>query len=223
MPLVRGSHTQCDNWDYDNHPNRAQLARRCRRLEKLIKQWVSRFDRYGYDTRPGHRFLFAGFTPAGCPELAGNFRGSTGALLAYPDVGIHGDPSVGTPRNFVAISMRVHEQHCADLVAKFESLKTASAPAPSPQALLVRYAMLLCDLLEEIFRIHPYANGNGHAGRLLLFVMAHRQGYKTYAWHIDPRPPYSDALTKYRNGKRGPLEKLVIEALVGAPLKLRHK
>ena len=212
-----GTHTRCDAWDYEDHPQRAKIGKRCRKLEKLIRARPHRFDRYGFDTRPGHRFLFAAMTPPSCPELAGGFRGSAGALEFYP-VGVHGDPSVGTPAGFVAMSMSLFEEHCKDLVAAFELLTGPGAKSPSPAALLVRFGRILCDLLEELFRIHPYANGNGHAGRLFLFVMALRHGFHTYAWHIDPRPPYGTALVQYRNGKRSQLEKLVIEALSGGPL-----
>ena len=210
-----GHHSSCTDWDYKYHPDRGTITRRCRRLAKLVQKRPSRFDRYGFDTRPGHRFMFFGMAPASCPELAGNYRGLPNSPLSHYQVGIAGDTDVGIPANFVSIAMSVFEKHCSELTEAYLAAISDTNPAPKQRVLIARLVQLLCTLLEEFFRIHPYANGNGHAGRMMLLFMMIRQGFNPVRWSIDESPTYSEAIKAYRRGKKAGLHNFVMRAIVG--------
>jgi Fic family protein len=75
---------------------------------------------------------------------------------------------------------------------------------------------LVSALFEQFLRIHPFANGNGHAARLLLIAMLGRSGYWLQRFRIEPRPPeptYSEAIKASRDGNRAPLEQFVLSLL----------
>lgn len=199
------------DWDYSDHPNRSRVSRRCKRLERLVQKHPNRFDRYGFDTRPGHRFMFAGMAPPSCPDMVGAYRGSPVPHLANYKVGVPSDDKVGVPPGFVAFTMREFEKRCALVTAEY-----LSTTAAQPRTIrLVRLVAALCGLLEEFFRIHPYANGNGHTGRLLMLVLMARQGFNPVRWHIDESPAYHDAIRAYRRGKEKDLQKFMLKAIAG--------
>ncbi len=73
-----------------------------------------------------------------------------------------------------------------------------------------------CQVFELILRIHPYANGNGHAARFVLVAILGRYGYWLRQW-LDPRPPdppYTQLITDYRSGNREPLERFILQAII---------
>ena len=201
----------CTNWDYEDHPNRSRVTRRSKRLERLVQKHPKRFARYGLDTRPGHKFMFYGMTPESCPELVGSYRGSPTPSLANYSVGVPSDDKVGTPPGFVAFAMTEFERRCELVTAQYHD-----TTATQPRAVrLVRLVAALCGLLEEFFRIHPYANGNGHTGRLMMLVLMVRQGFNPVRWHIDDSPAYHDAIRAYRRGKEKDLQRFLLKAIAG--------
>lgn len=206
--MARGSHKSTTNWDYEDHPERHRVARRCKRLERLIQKRPKRFDRYSYSTRAGHRFMFHGMTPPSHSEFAGTYRGTAGTALEEYRIFFGG--MEGFEPRFVAIAMGSFEQQCHDLTTVFAS------ETSQPQAVrLLRLAEMLCILMEQFFRIHPFANGNGHAGRLMVMVLMVRQGFNPLQWRIDKSLQYHQAIHDYRRGKKKDLIKLMIKAIVG--------
>ena len=70
---------------------------------------------------------------------------------------------------------------------------------------------------QELLTIHPYANGNGHVARFLVWLLLGRYGYWPNSWTIDPRPNvlnYSAAISGHRRGNPVLLERLILEAVV---------
>lgn len=192
-----GSHTDCTDWDYETHPKIKQLRARCDRLTAWVAKRPTRFARYGFDTRAGHRLMFAPFAPPACTCFAGTFRGSSSCphLVNY-GVGVHGT-KVGAPPNHVAAQMAIFDSRCKLLF----STCAQSAASIDPAEAFVKLVDILCDLLESFFTIHPYANGNGHTGRLLVWVLLARHGFAPQKWSIDAKQPYGKALNAYRAGK----------------------
>ncbi len=82
---------------------------------------------------------------------------------------------------------------------------------------LVHHVQVVVALFVDFLEIHPYANGNGHMGRLIvLLLLAQRDIFPTRSWNIDPRPadpPYSNLISRYRSGDQEPLVKFVLDAL----------
>lgn len=58
--------------------------------------------------------MFATMVPAACPELAGNYRGSSSSHLQNYSVEVRGDDMVGTPPGMVALHMKLFEEHFAE-------------------------------------------------------------------------------------------------------------
>ena len=207
-----GSHTDCSDWEYDSHPERAKLKTRCERLASLITKWPHRFDRYGFDTRQGHAFMFKGLAPTACTCIAGGYRGSLDCptLTSY-NVHIGSDPRVGVDCRLVAWQIKSFEAECNAACIAFMSARK-SGKLQSHETLLL-FVQVLCDALERFFWIHPYANGNGHSGRLLVWTLLARYGMPPVKWAIDSKVPYNDALKAYRDGNKKPLVRLMLQAI----------
>jgi hypothetical protein len=209
-----GSHDDCASWDYEKHPNRSRVGVRALRLQQLMVDYPGHFLRYGLDTRSGHRFLFFGLAPSACLCLVGEYRGSaTCAALTSYGVHVPADPRVGVDPRLVGWQMQQFERDCAAACDAYEDWQSQSGPKAAPEAALLRFVQILCDALERILWIHPYANGNGHAGRLLVFAMLARHGFAPKRWSIDPKMPYSAALSQYRDGNKKPLVSFVLSTL----------
>jgi Fic family protein len=68
----------------------------------------------------------------------------------------------------------------------------------------------------EFLTVHPYANGNGHAARLIVWSILGRYGYWPDRWTVEPRPdpPYLELIVLYRNGNALPLESHILQMLI---------
>ena len=93
-----------------------------------------------------------------------------------------------------------------------------------PDGQLARHQKLIytvtfaCRVFEIVLRVHPYANGNGHAARFIVWAILGRYGFWPRSWPLDPRPPdppYSRLISEYRSGNHQPLEEFVIRAVIG--------
>ncbi len=82
----------------------------------------------------------------------------------------------------------------------------------------LRYLVALtCHVFELFLRIHPFANGNGHAGRLIVWSLLGRFGHWPRKWPVEPRPddpPYTELIKRYRDGDRVPLEAFMLKSLI---------
>lgn len=207
----------CPEFEYANHPGRrtilparvADLLIRLRRRDLDGREVAS-------DTRSGHRFLFESMTPDGHDYYAGHYRGEPFRCLEHYRVGIQGDARVGYPPHLVP----GHMDEFANLVrAAIEALDSGhNVPGTTPGEKLYFTVAVACRIFELLNRIHPYANGNGHAARLCIWAILGRYGYWPERWPIEPRPPdppYTTLLVAYRNGNREPLEGYVLNCIAG--------
>lgn len=113
--------------------------------------------------------------------------------------------------------MRQFEQRLADLESGFQGWLSAQGPKPTPEQALARLIVNICYALERFLTIHPYANGNGHCGRLLAWGLFARQGFFPLGLPLDERPPYDDALFEHRRGNPLHLQVVMLQALKSAP------
>lgn len=65
-------------------------------------------------------------------------------------------------------------------------------------------------------RIHPFIDGNGRVGRLILHFMLLQQGYPPAVIHVEERPRYLRALKSSDRGNHRPLTEVVIKAVRSA-------
>ena len=202
----------CPKWEYDHHPLRTTVlpARIAEVLRDLARRQV---DTRGVaaDSRDVHRRIFHELTPPGCEYYAGHYRGESYRCLQFYSVQIQGDPSVGAPPNSVRWWMR-------ELRSFVESaIRALDQNVALTRKQRLHYVVVFASRVFELFlRIHPYANGNGHAARLIVWSLFFRYGYLPKRW-IDPRPPeptYTNAIRLYRGGNKSALEQYLLSTIV---------
>lgn len=208
----------CAEWEYEqDHPNFRTL------LLPVVTQLLTEIANAGYDTtsaiqdtRPTHRALFRRLTPPAHPAYAGNYRGaSTGdRCLSHYEVGVSVDSRVGSPPYQVAFEMR---ELAVDIRSLLDALDEV-VPTMNSQEVVKVLVVAVAQILEWFLRIHPFVNGNGHAGRFIAWAMLARYGFHfRYTFQIDPKPPmanlYSDCLSAYRNGDKDRLHKFLAQCV----------
>lgn len=209
----------CPDWEYANHPARATvLPTRVRELLVGLRRGTVDTRENSRDTRAVHRQIFLELTPTGFEYFAGHYRGEDFPCLRDCSVGVANDPRVGSAPHLVRQQMDV----VADMVAReFASLDGAhSLPNAviDPAMKVLNVVVVACRVQEMIFRIHPYKNGNGHMARFVIWFVCGRYGYWPKRWVVEPRPPdppYTDLIVEYRNGNPEPLERFVLQCILG--------
>ncbi len=87
----------------------------------------------------------------------------------------------------------------------------------SESEFLARVAVEAAAVLEYFLRVHPFANGNGHAGRLLVWAITGRYGYWPHRFTVEPRPADPRYITGLRIGTQtgdvSVLARCVLDAL----------
>jgi hypothetical protein len=129
---------------------------------------------------------------------------------------ISSDPRVGVPAERVASDLANLTSHI--LNAGLKALQDAFAIPDDqlpPEEKLYHLVVFACRVLVEFLRIHPYVNGNGHAARMIIWVILIKFGYWPQKWPLDASPPYHDLLKRFRDGDETPLQKFVLEAVAG--------
>ena len=122
------------------------------------------------------------------------------------------DPRVGSPP--VAVQHNLTE--LASIIRSGLDALEGGPPLSGRDRL--RYLIVFaCRAFEIFLRVHPYANGNGHSARLMIWCVLGRYGHWPRRWTVEPRPPdppYSDLIRRYRDGDKNPLELFVASMLV---------
>ncbi|VXC71120.1 Fic family protein [Massilia sp. 9I] len=205
-----GIDVKCSEWEYEDHPEAERVTERCRRLVLMLKGRPRIFN--GYSTLRAHRYMFHGVTPENCGYFAGNYRGSNFPCLKEYRVIAGNDSRVGTPPKDVKFEMSLFEAHLGFAVKTFaQDLQKAGK---FDRKLLLSLAELLAKYLVYYFTIHPYANGNGHTGRLIVLVILKRFQLDPQSWPLDDRPNYSAAIVAHRDGNPTPLRDFILDRIL---------
>jgi Fic family protein len=96
------------------------------------------------------------------------------------------------------------DHRMADWVAQVNELRE---PAEDP------FAERLAKVHDDFERIHPYLDGNGRTGRLLLNLLLVRLGYPPAIVYKNERLKYLDAMRKADKGDYGPMGELIARAV----------
>lgn len=210
---------RCPSWEYENFENWSQtLTKRSEQvaisigrakpeqLEKLVK-----------DTRPVHGPYFFELTPNGFDYYAGNYRGQDFDCLRQYEVHTAHDERVGHTAATVPIEM---SNACPELIdqafAQLNLVWEANERLYPREWKVYRAIELAAAIFVYFLEIHPYANGNGHMGRLIVTAFLARYGIRIKTWPVHPRPPhpqYAEFIKDYRSGKRDGLEKFLLSCL----------
>lgn len=207
----------CEWWEYKEHPHARALAIRCEAILHDLENGHLNVDASLRDTRALHYRLFENLTPPSQPYMAGHYRGEKFRCLRHLTVRVEGDSRVGVLPDKVASELANLNGHI--LAGGLKSLADAFAlpdeklSKAEKLSYLVKFA---CRVLVQFLRIHPYANGNGHIGRLMVWMLLAKFGYWPISWPLDDHPPYDDLLSKYRDNDEQPLEQFVLAAIAGA-------
>lgn len=203
----------CPSWEYKGHPQQATIAGGVALILAALAARKMETLALAIDTREAHRRMFREVTPAGCDYYAGHYRGERFRCLKFCSVTIPTDPRVGAPPELVDFRLR-------ELNAEIRAgIKALDANVLLGDQQRLRYVLALaCRAFVAFLTVHPYANGNGHAGRLIAWCITGRYGHWPRRWPVDPRPPdppYSQLIVDCRNGNPEPLEMYLLQALIG--------
>lgn len=210
--MTRFDAFDCPDWEYAGHPLRPLLPSRVTDILRDMATGAVDTLALATDSRDAHLRSFRGMTPLGCEYYAGHYRGEPYRCLRSYEVIVEDDPRVGAPSHAVGLHMR-------ELRAQIE----AGVRAVDGNVLLNRgqrlrnVVALVCNVFEIFLRVHPYVNGNGHAGRLIIWSVLSRYGHWPRRLPVDPRPPdppYADLIKRYRDGEKFPLEQYILAALL---------
>jgi hypothetical protein len=213
VPLRRG----CPAWEYNGLPQR-QAVLTAAAADLLADLMTAAIDSLAIacDTRPAHERLFRQLTPPGVDYYAGHYRGEAFYCLEEYTVQVPHDPRVGAPPDRVASEMA---QMSSFILQRLLLLDIAVRDPKLTAGRRVQLAVAIAACVFELFlRIHPYANGNGHAARFCVWAILGRYGLWPRKWPIEPRPtdpPYTPAIVEYRNGNAEPLETMLLHCILG--------
>lgn len=198
-----------EGWQYKEYSTQQERDDRCKAiLVELIEGRINAVESAA-DTRPVHRRLFLGMYPAGFDSLAGTYRGTKDLVLQTYNVRIPGDDKVGVHFSKVHQHMATLEERIRVEVRKHDQLR---GRALTPQELF-RIVGLACSVMVRFLTIHPYADGNGHVGRFLIWALLHHFGIHARRWPLEqrPRPNYFDKITAYRANDKAQLINFVLD------------
>jgi fido (protein-threonine AMPylation protein) len=207
------------SWDYATHPDYKIILKR-KAIDVLVKLRHGEIDgmESAADSRGIHRYLFSELTPPGCDYFAGHYRGEAFPGLKHYVSGVREDSRVGYPPEVVASHMAGVAQTVRFGLQVLDTLHQSPDRQRSRVDRLLDTVAFASRVFEEVLRIHPYANGNGHAARFIVWAILGRYGYWPARFPIDPRPQgnsYYDCIVKYRNGDTQPLERYLLECIIG--------
>ncbi len=206
-----------NNWEYTQHANYNVLPTRCKSaLVNLRSNPLNR--RIPSDTRDIHLFLFTQLTPPDVPYFAGNYRGSNHTCLKFYEVTIPSDIRVGSKCPHVNLDIQNLAQVLEEGLRALDIADNVPAETLSEEDKVYFLVSFACRIFVEFLRVHPYANGNGHIARYIIWAILGRYGIWPKKWPMNdrpPDPPYSDLISKYRDGDKDPFEEFVLKCVTG--------
>jgi hypothetical protein len=208
----------CPGWEYNTIPGYdAVLKTRNTELLNLIRAAdPADAESAAKDTRSFHREYFTDLTPDGFDYYAGNYRGDNFRCLLNYEVYIRGDPRVGHAPNAIQAEMQEFSDLIAEIFRQLDMIWSADDGTYSQEWKLHRSIQLAAYAFVLFLEIHPYANGNGHMGRLLVIAILARYNVFFSSWAVHPRPidpPYTLLIASYRAGNTTGLELFLLSCL----------
>lgn len=195
-----------ENWEYSEHPKKDDVEVFCEKLLNLLAGDQQEVFSILGDTRPTHKKMFEMVVPVGGEYLAGNYRGAYFPQLVDRPVYI---PTVYGYADPGAQFDKVHE--FMDAFHKFVdsslSILRQKASVWSPRERIVAYTKFVGTCFVRFLEIHPYANGNGHISRLLVWCLFAIKSINCSFWNVPKRndQPTDQMVTDFRRGNQNAL------------------
>ncbi len=204
----------CPPWEYSYIDGHDEIIG-SRIKDILVDLAEGRIDkrRTAGDTRQVHARIFRGLTPTLCEYYAGNYRGSDLVCLKHRQVYVGGDPRVGILPQDVSAEISLLRTR---ILSGSRQIERAIVDMPDAVMKVLNIIRFICEVFVEFLRIHPYLNGNGHAGRYLLWALLLSFGYAPRRFTIHPRPQDSNfipGIIEFRNGNEDPLMRYILATL----------
>ena len=200
---IMGMGEKLVEWEYDDHPRARTVADYCLLLiDRLTENYPAMLDILK-DVRPPHASMFAEVVPQGREYLAGNYRGAPYPQLIDRPVFIYGFDCAHYSEVHKLMDSFHHE-----LVEGMEKIGVlARAGGWTPAQSLVALSAFVSHIFVNFLKIHPFANGNGHISRLLVWCIFQYKRIKCKFWQIPDRNvnPPDYMIGRYRNGDMNPL------------------
>lgn len=193
-------------WDYKNHSTPQQRHDRC--VQVLMDLRSGKFAPllHAVDTRAVHAQMFAGMTEMGQEYFAGHYRGEPFPYLDRYNITVGNDDRVGADFSVVAAEMIPLGDYVRSVLSWNQGRLTSGQD-------LIALVGQVCTVLVEFLRVHPFADGNGHLGRFLVWILLHAFGVHPRRWPLNDRPwgNYVELLTRFRDGETQPLVNYVLD------------
>lgn len=213
MPRPRGQPDpdECASWDYKRHPGLSTVARVCGEFEQKIRNSPDSQLHALTDTSYFHRAMFRDAVPTACDYLAGNYRGSDYACLKHRNVAM--GRRRGAPCEQVASRMASFHTDVRAVLAALDSLHRRLGLHAEFREALIRYVALVVSQFQDI---HPYADGNGHVARLLVWVIMGHFFMVPRSWwlHENPGTDWDERVALHQRGHTAPLEDFLYDSLL---------
>lgn len=213
------SPADCPAWEYAAHPKREIILKE--RTEDIVVQlYQQNFDfvESAADTRSIHSYLFSLLVPREYIYYAGHYRGEDFPCLKEYNVGLTGNSEVGFPPVLVEKRMDKIGQWVREGMKVLDATHQLPDSQLAPEDKLLNTVAFACVIFDEVIRVHPYANGNGHAARFIMWAILGKYGYWPKQFPIEPRPNhplYAWAITEYGKGNKEALENYILMCIAG--------
>jgi fido (protein-threonine AMPylation protein) len=206
----------CPGWDYEDHKDHNSILP-ASSAQLLIQLRSGKIDAQQAccDTRSVHHFLFNKLVPDEHPYFSGNYRGQDFKCLKYYEVYVPSDDTVGIPSAGVSQAMRNIEEVLNKSFPNIDLANELPEEDLSKDMKIVYLVKFATRVLVEFLRVHPYANGNGHMARFIIFAMLARYELWPKKWPLDDSPNYHQHIYDYRRGDIAPLENFILRSVLG--------
>lgn len=209
-----GMGEKLEEWEYANFSNAADVETYCENLLNFLSINSQEIFLILKDTRPTHKKMFEMVVPVGREYLAGNYRGANYPQLIDRPVyvqTVYGYYDSGAPCD------KVHEfmdEFHVQIGQALNALKTQSVNW-NPTQKIIAYTKFVGSCFVNFLAIHPYANGNGHISRLLVWCLFAIKSISCNFWNVPKRNslPTNQMVTDFRRKNFTPLFKCFLDLI----------
>jgi hypothetical protein len=201
---------ECVQWDYNAEHYANSVAICCAEFIEQIRKSPDSQAGALRDTRPFHKAIFRKAVPAACLYLAGEYRGAEYGCLRHREVAL--GARIGAPCCDVDRLMRDFHVSLRLSLLSLESSLCSSERTPE---FLHDVIVFIAQVVSTFQDIHPYADGNGHVGRLLVWVITGHFGMTPAQWwlHKNPGTDWNQAVYAHQTGNPVPLQRFLMSTL----------